>query len=49
MRELIHEYFCFPEMFYNLNDLNLGEVFDEKMKQTKPVNDILLPPWKNND
>jgi len=36
-------------MFYNLNDLNLGEVFDDKMKQTKPVNDILLPPWKNND
>ena len=49
LRELIPEFFCFPEMFYNLNDLNLGEVMDEKIKQMKPVNDILLPPWANND
>ena len=46
---LIPEFFCFPEMFYNLNDLSLSEAFDEKMKQTKLVNNILLPPWKNND
>ena len=49
LRELIPEFFCFPEMFYNLNDLNLGEVFDEKIKQNKLVNDIILPPWANND
>ena len=49
LRELIPEFFCFPEMFYNMNDLNLGEVLDEKTKVNKPVNDILLPPWSNND
>ena len=49
LRELIPEFFCFPEMFYNMNDLNLGETFDEKAKQNKLVNDITLPPWSNND
>ena len=49
LRELIPEFFCFPEMFYNMNDLNLGSIMDEKAKQMKPVNDILLPPYSNND
>ena len=49
LRELIPEFFCFPEMFYNMNDLNLGSIKDEKTKQMKPVNDILLPPYSNND
>ena len=49
LRELIPEFFCFPEMFYNMNDLNLGEVLDEKTKVKKPINDILLPPWSYND
>ena len=49
LRELIPEFFCLPEMFYNLNDLNLGEIFDEQTKKAKQVNDILLPPWAKND
>ena len=49
LRELIPEFFCLPEMFYNLNDLNLGEVIDEQTNKPKPVNDILLPPWSKND
>jgi len=32
-----------------MNDLNLGSIMDEKTKQMKPVNDILLPPYSNND
>ena len=49
LRELIPEFFCFPEMFYNINDLNLGEILDEKTKNNKPVNDITMPPWTSDD
>ena len=49
LRELIPEFFCLPEMFYNMNDLNLGEIFDEKIKKNILVNNILMPPWANND
>ena len=49
LRELIPEFFCLPEMFYNLNDLNLGEIMDEKSKQKKLVNEIEMPNWCNND
>ena len=49
LRELIPEFFCFPEMFYNNNDLNLGEILDENTKQNKLVNEITMPPWSSND
>ena len=49
LRELIPEFFCFPEMFYNINDLNLGEIFDDKIKKNILVNNITMPPWSNND
>ena len=49
LRELIPEFFCLPEMFYNLNDLNLGEITDEKTKENKLVNDIEMPPWSRSD
>ena len=49
LRELIPEFFCFPEMFYNNNDLNLGEIVDENTKQNKLVNEITMPPWSSND
>ena len=49
LRELIPEMFCFPEMFYNINNLSLGEIHDEKTKQYKLVNDIALPPWSSNN
>ena len=49
LRELIPEFFCFPEMFYNNNDLNLGEIYDEDKKIKTLVNDIIMPPWSSND
>ena len=49
LRELIPEFFCLPEMFYNMNNLNLGEIYDEKLKEKKLVNDITLPPWSMNN
>ena len=49
LRELIPEMFCFPEMFYNMNNLSLGEIYDEKAKINKLVNDIALPPWSANN
>ena len=49
LRELIPEFFCFPEMFYNMNDLNLGEVDEEKTRKKIPLNDIIMPPWSNNN
>ncbi len=49
LRELIPEFFCFPEMFYNINELNFGEIFDNTTKTNVPVNDIEMPPWSNKD
>ena len=49
LRELIPEFFCLPEMFYNLNDLNLGEVIDENTKKSILVNDIEMPQWSRGD
>ena len=42
VRELIPEFFCFPEMFFNLNDLDLG-IKDNGTK----VNDVVTP-CRNN-
>ena len=49
LRELIPEFFCLPEMFYNMNDLNLGQIYDEKTKTKRLVNDIEMPLWSSND
>jgi hypothetical protein len=49
LRELIPEFFCFPEMFYNSNDLNLGEVEDDITKAKILVNNIEMPPWAQRD
>ena len=49
LRELIPEFFCFPEMFYNSNDLNLGEVEDDITKAKILVNNIEMPPWAQGD
>lgn len=47
VRELIPEFFFFPEMFYNSNSLNLGEirVSDNIIR----VNDVLMPKWTENN
>lgn len=40
VKELIPEFFYFPEMFENLNDLDLG-VTDDGIN----VDTVILPPW----
>ncbi|CAH8523852.1 unnamed protein product [Schistosoma turkestanicum] len=40
VKELIPEFFYFPEMFENLNDLDLG-ITDDGIN----VNTVILPPW----
>ena len=39
LREIIPQFFYFPEIFYNKNNLNLG-ISD---------NNVLLPKWSNNN
>ena len=46
LRELIPEFFCFPEMFLNMNELNLGEINDENGKP-KLVGGVDMPIWSN--
>lgn len=42
VKELIPEFFCFPEMFENFERLNFG------IRQSgEPVYDVILPPWAN--
>ena len=52
LRELLPEFFCLPEMFKNINKLNLGylqnlngEVNLEKLR----VKNVLLPKWASNN
>ena len=49
IRELIPELFFFPELFYNINKLNLGEIKIKKTDVEIPVNDIEIPEWANKD
>jgi len=46
LRELIPEFFCFPEMFLNMNELNLGEIIDGK-GTPKLVGGVEMPVWSN--
>ena len=46
LRELIPEFYCFPEMFSNMNDLNLGEINDSK-GNPKLVGGVEMPAWAN--
>ena len=48
LRELIPEFFCFPEMFLNMNDLNLGEIIDGK-GTPKLVGGVEMPAWSNHN
>ena len=47
LRELIPEFFCFPEMFLNINELNLGEIDSNGKK--KLVEGVTMPLWAKND
>ena len=42
-QELIPEFFNVPEIFLNINNLNLGSTLENKI-----VNDIILPEWSLN-
>ena len=47
LRELIPEFFYFPEMFYNSNHLNLGMILTKDGE--KPCGDVTMPEWSNNN
>ena len=49
LRELIPEFFFFPEMFYNLNKFELGEIKDKITLTYNKVNHIKMPKWANDD
>ena len=49
VRELIPEFFFFPEMFYNYNDLNLGMVKDPNTDALVKLGDVDMPLWCHND
>ena len=55
VRELIPELFCFPEIFLNNNDFNLGEIKDSKDKTNseghnlKKISEVETPQWCNNN
>ena len=49
LRELIPEFFFFPEMFYNLNKFELGEIKDKITQNYYKVNNIRMPKWSNDD
>ena len=48
LRELIPEFFGFPEMFLNINELNLGQISDSKGKM-KNVEGVEMPLWANKN
>ena len=48
IRELTPEFFFLPEMFININNLNMGKRNDET-KAVFPVNNVEMPPWAGND
>ena len=44
LREIIPQFFYFPEIFNNINELNLGY-----LKENNKINNVLLPKWCNNN
>ena len=49
LRELIPELFYFPEMLYNLNNFDLGEIKDKVTNIKYKVNNVKMPKWSNDD
>ena len=48
IRELTPEFFFLPEIFININNLNMGKRNNE-MKALIQVNDVEIPPWAGSD
>lgn len=44
MRELVPEFFYMPEMFLNLNKINMGKNMDGRS-----VESVKIPEWANGD
>ena len=47
LRELIPEFFYLPEMLYNYNKLNLGDISTESGE--RPCNHVDIPEWANGN
>ena len=47
LREIIPEFFTLPEMFLNINRLNLGKIVEEN-GSTHELNEVVMPTWCNN-
>ncbi|EPY52909.1 beige protein [Schizosaccharomyces cryophilus OY26] len=45
VRELIPEFFYLSEMFVNSNGFDFGA----RQNETKPISDVILPPWAKGD
>ena len=48
VKELIPEFFFFPDMFLNINNLNLGYIISDIDRSEINVNDVVLPNWSKN-
>ena len=48
VRELIPEFYTLPEMFLNINNLNLSQNKVNSENKIAVINDVELPPWSNN-
>ena len=48
VRELIPEFFTLPEMFININNLNLAQNKSNAENKIVDINDVELPPWAMN-
>ena len=48
VRELIPEFYSLPEMFNNINNLNLSQNNLNEENKREEINDVELPPWSMN-
>ena len=49
IRELIPEFYFFPEIFKNINNLNLAQNKCDSDGKEFIINDVDMPPWSNNN
>ena len=48
IRELIPEFYSLPEVFLNINNLNLSQGYLDSEGKQIIINDVNLPPWSKN-
>ena len=49
VRELIPEFYTFPEILLNKNNLYLSQGKEDQNKKIMDINDVILPPWAENN